>query len=179
MTRGLACIVALLLACGWTPRASAQTLKEAALSGNLKRIQQLVGKQPGVLKSKDGAGVLCVACYAGHRPVVTYLLAHGSKVTERDFDGSTPLHSAAAGDQEAIARLLLSRGASAKTPRYNGWTPLHDAAASGSLGVARLLLAAKSPVNAPAGPKKTTPYGVAKKYGNEAVAKLLKAKGGK
>eukprot|EP00656_Telonema_subtile_P052625 TRINITY_DN7386_c0_g1_i2.p1 TRINITY_DN7386_c0_g1~~TRINITY_DN7386_c0_g1_i2.p1 ORF type:complete len:296 (+),score=64.49 TRINITY_DN7386_c0_g1_i2:97-984(+) len=70
------------------------------------------------------------------------------RVYERDADGFTPLHYAAARNGARTATLLMGAGADTAWTSKHGTTPLHMAAQYNSTEVATLLIAAKADVNA-------------------------------
>ena len=69
-------------------------------------------------------------------------------VNDRDNRGRTPLHLAAAHEQEEIAKLLLAKKADVNAKDKDGCTPLHEAAQNGSGRVAKVLLSTKADVKA-------------------------------
>jgi len=72
--------------------------------------------------------------------VEALLKEDSSLVKDRDNRGSTPLHEAAAYEQEEIAKLLLAKKADVHAKDEDDNTPLHEAAGNGSAKVAKLLL---------------------------------------
>ncbi|MGH7832599.1 MAG: ankyrin repeat domain-containing protein, partial [Candidatus Binatia bacterium] len=68
--------------------------------------------------------------------------ANPSAVNEKDKEGRTPLHSAAAGGNAKVVAVLLEKHADVNARAPDDSTPLHYAAAGGHLSVAELLLAA-------------------------------------
>lgn len=160
------------LAAGPSHAAPPAGLREAALQGNLAKVQQILKKSPNVLKTKDGVGMLCMAAYSGNRALVTFMLSKGSKINEADYDGSTPLHQAASAGNRPLIEFLLSRGARINQRGPYGWTPLHSAAASADRATVALLVAKGANVNAQ-GMRKDTPLDVAIKYRNDAIAAFL------
>lgn len=163
----------LLLAGAASAQSVAAKLRAAALAGNLPRVKQLVPASKGLLKTPKGAGILCMAAYSGNKALVLYLISQGSKVNERDADGSTPLYHAANGGSLPIVQLLVARGAGINHARRDGWTPLHAAVASGSRPVVEYLLSKGANLNARAGAKGETPFQIAVKYRCDDIAALL------
>ena len=81
--------------------------------------------------------------------VKALLQDHPDLIISEDADGETPLHWAAAFDQEDMVDLLLANTADGNTKTNKaGETPLHAAAAKGNKGVAEKLLIYKAEVNA-------------------------------
>ena len=86
----------------------------AAKRGELKIIQSLVRKEPGLLSARDKDGSTPVHCAAwkDHPEVLKWLLDQGADINaqnENDHWGTTPLHAAAHGNQKQVAILLLER----------------------------------------------------------------------
>lgn len=148
-------------------------LRDAALKANVPRVKQLLKKSPGVLKTANGRGVLCMAAFSGNRELVLYLLSQGANVNERDVDGSTPLYHAANAGSRPLTELFLARGAKVNQARRDGWTPLHAGVASGERPVVELLLSKGANLNARAGARKETPFHIAVKYRYDDIAALL------
>jgi ankyrin repeat protein len=63
------------------------------------------------------------ACVYGHRAVVEFLLANGCSVNT-NWDGTTPLHSAAYGGQAELVRILLGKGGDTEALNEYGGTVL-------------------------------------------------------
>ena len=113
------------------------------------------------------------------------LLAAGSEVNAREWDGDTPLHSAAIGCDAGVVKVLLETGAGLDATDRYGSIPLHAAAGSGCPETVKVLLEAGARLNARDGDgatpldaardmmkktrKSTEPYGE--------VIRILKARG--
>ncbi len=69
-----------------------------------------------------------------------YLLRRGSTLEDRDFDGRTALHAAAAAGHANVVRHLLRKRAKARTSSDTGETPLRAAAAAGHFEIVRVLI---------------------------------------
>jgi ankyrin repeat protein len=76
----------------------------------------------------------------GFKSVVSSLLAHQPKLSERDQFGRTPLQVAAGRGFLSIVEELIKAGASVKEKSADNETPLHSAAASGNKAVLEFLL---------------------------------------
>lgn len=74
-----------------------------------------------------GTGLL-IASFQGPADGLHVLLAAGARVTDRDEEGTTPLHHSARHNDTEFVRLLLSAGASVAARDRSGDTPLHSAA---------------------------------------------------
>lgn len=176
LTRFTSLFVTLLLVTAAPAQDVRNALRNAALQGNLVRVKQLLKKSPRILKTPKGNGVLCMAAFSGNRDLVLYLLSQGSKVNERDADGSTPLYHAANAGNRPMVELFLAKGAGVNQARRDGWTPLHAAVASGERPVVELLLSKGANIHARAGARKETPFQIALKYQYDEIAALLQKK---
>ena len=97
---------------------------------------------------------------------------------DKDMDGRTPLHVAAAEGYKDMAELLLANKAEVNAKTGFGNTPLHFAAERGYNDVVELLLSNKAEVDAKDGIE-WTPFLYAAARGHKDTAKLLLAKGNK
>ncbi|MBE5393873.1 ankyrin repeat domain-containing protein [Brevibacillus borstelensis] len=119
-------------------------LFEAAASGRLDRVQELVDSEPNLVNAyaNDGFTALGLAAYLGHKDIVEYLLEKGADVNRASKNDMKvmPLHSAVATLQVDVAELLLKHGAEVNAIQQGGWTPLHEAALHGHEEMIKLLL---------------------------------------
>src|SRR5437867_5368301 len=123
----------------------------AIQSGDLERLQRLLGENPGLATARIGMSrtLLHVATdWPGHFPngaaTVAALIEAGADVNAR-FVGrhtETPLHWAASSDDVAVLDALLDLGADIEAPGgvIGGGTPLADAVAFGQWQAARRLV---------------------------------------
>jgi hypothetical protein len=90
----------------------AAQLRQAAESGNVPALQDLLAKQP-VIDARDASGrtALMLATLHGRTEAVDALLSAGADPNAADARGTTPLQAALAGDQPAIAAALRRAGA--------------------------------------------------------------------
>ena len=153
----------LLLVLVWGSVVMAGEVHDAAKSGELAKVKELVKASPDLVFSKDneGATPLLVAVKSGHRDVAAFLLANKAEVNTKYKDetfsgngysgiklGGTPLHCALVKGDKEMVTLLLSNKADVNIKDGIGQTPLHGAAWVGNKEMAELLLACKADANA-------------------------------
>ena len=96
------------------PRASdpAAELRQAAETGDIPRLQMLLGRQPTIdARDANGRTALMLAVLRGESRAVDMLLASGADPNAADGSGTTPLRAAIAGNQPAIVAALQRAGA--------------------------------------------------------------------
>jgi len=158
-----------------SPMPTGREIHEAALEGDLKRMNELLKDRPDLLESKDfedNLTPLHCAVANGHKEVVQLLLTHKANVNVKAKGGVTPLHLAAILEDKDVAEMLLANKADVNAQDDNGLTPLHAAATGGRKAVAEVLLANKANVNAKAINGRTPLHAAAIK-GDAAMAALL------
>ena len=64
---------------------------------------------------------------------------HGDTIAVTDFEGSTPLHAAAAAGEATAVRFCVERGADVNTADGEGRTPYYVASEQGHVEVCRVL----------------------------------------
>ena len=176
-------ISGVLLSAGADPnvrnRMGATALWNAALMGRVEVIGLLI-RYGAEINVRSDFAPLDGAITLGRTEVIEVLLNAGADVDIRSPSGSTPLHSAALGEQSNAAALLLRRGADVDAVTESGYTPLHFAAGAcgedderlGVTKTAELLIAHGAQINA-AGCDGMTPLDVAAQVGDEAMVALL------
>lgn len=110
------------------------------------------------------------------------LAANPKLVHERDKEESTPLHWAAWKGHAGVVDLLLESGADIQAHNSNfhwGTTPLHAAAHGNHRAAAEVLIAHGADVNAVRSSGSGTPLDETKAHNATAVAKVLRAAGGR
>jgi len=151
-------------------------IHEAALSGDLKRMNELLKGRPDLLDSKDEDSLTPLHCAVanGHKEVVQLLLARKVNVNVKGKGGVTPLHLAALLEDKDVAEMLLANKADVNAQDDNRLTPLHVAATGGRKAVAEVLLANKADINAKANDG-ITPLHFAAPLGHKGVVEVLLA----
>jgi ankyrin repeat protein len=172
-------VLAALTLCGLVACAKKHdSLNDAAKSGDLAKVRQLLKSNPGLVSSQDtnGCTPLFNAALYGHDDVVELLLANKADVNAKTRAGLTPLMFAV---HTNIARLLLDRGADVNArDNRSRWTALHLAAAFGRTNMVELLLANGADVNV-VDVNGRAPLYYAECHGHADVAELLRQHGGK
>lgn len=167
--------------------------REAAKSGDLEKIKELIKDDPNLVFGRDiggnGGTPLLEACDSGcsgpfrrpggliYKDVVELLLAHGADANAKDNGGKTPLFYAAIRGNKAVVELLLAHGADANAKENEGWTPLLWASSGDHKDVVELLLAHGADVNAKNNLGET-PLHRAALRGYKDVVELLRQHGG-
>ena len=124
---------------------------QAARTGNLARVQELLAGNPAAARDRDGEGrtPLHLAAEHGHTDVVGFLLADGADVTAATRYGRTALHWAARNGHTDATDALVRYGADVNAQGLvSRITPIHWASAKGHRDVVGLLLANGADVNA-------------------------------
>ncbi len=123
---------------------------------------------------ESGQVALYLAMRDDSPKVAAALLAHPAiQVDALNAAGETPLTMAALRGRLDWVNRLIDRGGQVNR---EGWTPLHYAASGPDSGVVGLLLDRGASLDAPS-PNRSTPLMMAARYGGEASAQLLIARG--
>ncbi len=154
-------------------------LHEAAGTGQLDRVKQLVEKDPSLAKSysPDGFPILGLAAVFGQRSVAEYLLQKGADVNaaSKNATGYTALTGAVASGNKDLVALLLAHGANADHRYGPGYSPLAEAAANGHLEIVRMLIDHGADPKARTNDGKTALH-FAEERGHKAVAEFLRGR---
>jgi ankyrin repeat protein len=120
---------------------------EAAAVGDVLRLEDILGADPGQAHSFSGDGwtPLHLAAGFGTPQTVDVLLQHGARVdaVSRNPQRNQPLHAALAlGRDPDSIRLLLAHGADPNATQVGGFTPLFSAATANRRDLAEMLIEA-------------------------------------
>jgi len=140
------CLLFLLLTALFCRPALCGQIHDAAQSGDLAQVKELLKENPDLVLSKDTPGwtALHYAAYYGRKDVAELLLNKNADVNTKDNQGLTPLHLAAKEGHKDTAEVLLTNKADVNAKDNNGHTALHFAAIYGYKDVIDLLLASKA-----------------------------------
>ena len=123
----------------------------------------------------DRTGLL-VSCLLGNKEIVEYLISHPKiNVNKEDKYGQTPLYVACwKGNEEIVKILLKDERVNVNKENKDGYTPLYNACLWGREEIVKILFASGREIDTM---KKTntntTAAEVARKRGNEQIAKLV------
>ena len=159
-----------LLASGIEPN-----IFEAAATGRVERVQDLIKKNPELVKAYSPDGWSALHLSFGNLEIVKLLLDSGADINAVSKNGfsATPLQGAAAFKAMELARLLIARGANVNCRGEEGVSPLHEAAGSGQIELAKLLLDHGANLNAKDDHGKT-PLTIALEYKQTEMASFLR-----
>ena len=162
-----------LLASGIEPN-----IFEAAATGRIQRVRELLKKDPILAKAYSLDGWTALHLNWGHLDIVELLLDSGADINavSKNKFVATPLQGAAVAKRIELARLLIARGAKLSPRGEGGDSPLHECAGNGAIEIARLLLDHGADINAKNDESKT-PLAIALEYKQSEMAKLLRERG--
>ena len=162
-----------LLATGIEPN-----IFEAAATGRIQRVRELLKKDPTLAKAYSPDGWTALHLNWGHLDIVELLLDSGADINavSKNKSVATPLQGAAVAKRIELARLLIARGAKLSPRGEGGDSPLHECAGNGAIEIARLLLDHGADINAKNDESKT-PLAIALEYKQAEIAKLLRERG--
>lgn len=163
-------IAEFLLATGIEPN-----IFEAAATGRVERVRELLKKNPALVKAYSPDGWTALHLNFGNFEIVKVTLEHGADIdaVSKNKFSATPLQGAAAMQNLELARLLISRGANVNCRGDEGVSPLHEAAGNGQIELAKLLLDHGAKLNAKDDHGKT-PLTIALEYKQTEMAKFLR-----
>ena len=160
----------------------AMTVQDAALAGDLKRVWELVSKDPKLVSdvsSPDGFPPLALAAYAGRTEVVTFLLSKGADLHfSAPGIGFNALTGAVSESHAEVVKILVKAGANVNY-MYEGEEAavLVTAAANGNPEIVKTLLDAGADPNIRTKDGKT-PLAMAVEKGKSEIAEMLRRRGG-
>jgi len=129
----------LFLLASWTWCAE---IHDAALKGDLAKVQELLAKDPSLLnaKGRNEKAPIHWAAQGGHAAVVKYLLSQGAPIDEPNIQKETALVYAAEGGHLKLAELLIAKGTNVNIKTTLDASPIHYALWSGRTDMVKLLL---------------------------------------
>ncbi|MCG8426342.1 MAG: ankyrin repeat domain-containing protein [Chromatiales bacterium] len=123
--------------------AGTSTLLEAAESGNLNQVNDLLQQQSANIRDACQWTPLMKAALYGHTEVARELLEAGAQVELQDKGGYTALMLAASNNHHELVSLLIQHGADInRVETTKGWSPLIWAAKRGHIETVEVLLEA-------------------------------------
>jgi hypothetical protein len=147
----------------------------AVHDGKRRDVERLLAARPDLARNELSSwaeGVLMMPAKKRDRPVLDLLLMHGAQVPEMSKWGRFYYFK-----HDDIAAQLLERGMSAKHRTWHGVTLLHDMAQSGDLAKARLLIDHGAELDAVEEEYRSTPLGLAARWGRRPLVELLLERG--
>ena len=115
---------------GGRPRRNANSIFDAAKTGNLAAIKRHVARGTDIDKTDENGGTaLSLATLVGKIKTARFLIEKGADVDHRNNDGNRALHGAAFLGQRDAVELLLDSGADVNARNNKGETPLDTSAA--------------------------------------------------
>ena len=156
-----------------TANSSPAQVEKAAATGNLKRLERLLGGGFDPETLRHGRSPLNWAAWNGQVEAARLLIAHGVDVDVDGSGGVTPLMHAVERSKDQMVRFLIEAGADVGAQTESGKTPLHYAAKFDAKEAARILLEAGADVDAVNDKGYTPLHFAAVESGPEMVAFLL------
>ena len=160
----------------------AMTVHDAALAGDLKRVRELVEKDPMLVNdasSPDGFPPLALAAYAGRADVVAFFLSKGADLHfAAPGVGFNALTGAVSESRAEVVKILVKTGAKVNYLYEGGEAAvLVTAAANGNPEIVKTLLDAGADPNIRTKDGKT-PLAMAVEKGKPEIAEMLRRRGG-
>ncbi len=119
----------------------AEPIHDAAITGDIQKIQNLLKDDPNIINTKDKYGLTPLHLVMRGGKTEQVLIIDNEVMTKMLAD------RASCEDFKEIAQLLLSNKADIDAKDENGRTPLHEAAKYGNKDLAEVLLVLKPDVN--------------------------------
>jgi ankyrin repeat protein len=110
-----------------------QQFLNAAKSGNIGQIDQLITNDPSLINAKNNNGLTAIhmAAGGGHNVAIDHLILKGSDVNVKTSDGSTAIHIAAMTGRNTTIDHLILKGLDVNAKNNSGSTAIHAAAVFG------------------------------------------------
>jgi ankyrin repeat protein len=140
--------------------------------GKLDEAERLLGENPGWLEGDWGDGILAGPAHDGRHDVIAMLLRLGARVPP--VSKWAPYYYF---KHEATAAFLLDHGMDPDHMNWHRFTLLHHMAAEGEVGKGRLLLDHGASIDRIDDEYRSTPLGVAARWGQRAMVELLLSRG--
>jgi len=169
-------------ALAWAVSCGAQIAEvhEAARTGDLARLKELIGASPELVNAigEDNDTPLHSAAVMGKMNAVLFLIEKGAAINARNTTNQSPLFYAAYAGHAAIVDTLIGRGAQFDYQDARGFAPIHFAARQGQLAVVELLVS-KGAAFDTRGYQGKTPLHFAAMEGRTEIVRFLVARGAK
>jgi ankyrin repeat protein len=147
----------------------------AVQDGNLHDVERLLHARPELARNELSSwaeGVLMMPAKKRNRPLLELLMQFGARVPAMSKWGRFYYFV-----HNDIASFLLERGMSARHVTWQGVTLLHDMAQTGELRRARLLLEHGAEINVVDDEYRSTPLGMAARWGLTKMVRFLLERG--
>jgi ankyrin repeat protein len=146
----LAIFLSILVVIIFQSLALAGSLQDAARSGNIEQIKNLLsnGIKVDAKDEKYGATALHWAAVKGHKDIAKLLLTKSANVNMKNTGGDMPLHLAVAFCHKEVAEILITYGADVNETRKEGSSPLHTAVERCSKTMVEFLISKGANINA-------------------------------
>ena len=148
---------------------------QAVHAGQLREVERLLNGRPDLARNELSSwaeGVLMMPAKNRDRPLLELLMRFGAQVPAMSKWGRFYYFV-----HDDIAAFLLENGMSPRHMSWHGVTLLHDMAQSGDVAKARLLLDHGADINAVDDEYRTTPLGMAARWGQRKMVALLLERG--
>jgi ankyrin repeat protein len=152
-----------------------QRLDKAVHAGSLREVERILDASPELARNELSSwaeGILMMPAKAANRPLLELLMRFGARVPQLSKWGRFYYFK-----HDDIAAFLLERGMTARHMTWQGVTLLHDMAQSGDIVKARLLLEHGADINAIDDEYRSTPLGLAARWGHKDMVAFLLERG--
>ncbi|CAH3114250.1 unnamed protein product [Porites lobata] len=151
------------------------SIHDAAKTGNLDRIKELISVVPEMKNRTDERGMnpLHLAAANGRLDCVKWLAVSGVDLAEETPTGYTAMHLAAMNGHVNCMMILSAMGSTLSSRTIDELTPLHLACMSGFTECVKWLIANRAKIDV-VDNNGRTPLDIAEEYGHEDLVKLLR-----